>query len=69
MNHMVNCVPDRVLRDISGNKIGTIKLENGKQMLRNKMGELKGSYDPASNVTLNALGSRIGSGNLLVELI
>jgi uncharacterized protein (DUF2147 family) len=62
-------MPNQILRDSKGNKIGEIKEFAGKLEIRDSKGTRKGYYDPKSNTTYNAKGSRIGTGNLLTTLI
>jgi hypothetical protein len=58
------------LRDEQGRQIGSIETDaNGKQVLRDKYGSLRGSYDPHDNTTRDVNGSRIGTGNLLATLL
>ena len=59
-----------VLRDRSGNRIGTIDTDSsGKMVGRDKSGNRVGEYDPKSNVTRDRSGNRVGTGNLLASLI
>jgi hypothetical protein len=59
-----------VLRDKNGYQIGWIETDaSGKQLLHDKDGYLRGSYNPHDNTTRDVNGSRIGSGNLLVTLL
>ncbi|MCC7466366.1 MAG: hypothetical protein IT261_08865 [Saprospiraceae bacterium] len=62
-------MPNQVLKDAKGNRIGEIKEFAGKLEIRDAKGNRKGYYDPKSNSTYNAKGSRIGSGNLLTTLL
>lgn len=57
------------LRDRKGRLLGRIKEVSGKLELRDRSGKLKGRYDPHTNVTRDATGKRIGTGNLLVSLL
>lgn len=60
----------QVLRDRSGNRIGTIDTESdGRMIARDKNGNRVGEYDPRSNVTRDRNGNRFGEGNLLASLI
>ena len=59
-----------VLRDRMNRKLGTIKTDSsGVQTLYDPMNRRKGSYDPRANVTKDAMGRRIGKGNLLTTLL
>jgi hypothetical protein len=60
---------DQILRDKNGKTIGHIRQVGNKLDVRNAAGTLKGTYDPAANVTRNLSGSIVGSGNQLVTLL
>jgi hypothetical protein len=60
----------QVLRDKTGNRIGTIDTDSsGKMIGRDKTGNRVGEYDPKSNITRDKTGNRLGTGNLLASLI
>ena len=59
-----------VLRDKQGFQIGSIETDGaGKQTVRDKNGYLRGSYTPSDNTPRDVNGRRIGTGNLLVQLL
>jgi hypothetical protein len=61
---------DVILRDRSGNKIGSIETRrDGIQIGRDKGGNKRGEYDPKRDVTRDKSGNKVGSGNLLSVLI
>lgn len=62
-------IADRILRDTDGSKIGTLKVENGRQVVINKHGSLAGVYDHDRDITTDGAGVHIGAGNLLLNLI
>ncbi len=58
-----------VLKDSSGKKIGEIKDQGSRQKAYDAQGRLLGTYDSKTNVTLDAHGRRLGTGNLLATLV
>ena len=60
---------NQVLKDSKGKRIGEIKEFNGKLEIRDAKGTRKGYYDPKSNTTHDAKGTRVGTGNLLTTLL
>lgn len=60
---------DQFLRDRSGNMIGRITEFGGKLWIYDARGNRLGQYDPKINVTFDASGNRIGTGNLLTTLL
>ena len=61
---------DAILRDRSGNRIGSIETRrDGIQIGRDKGGNKRGEYDPKHDVTRDKNGNKVGSGNLLSILI
>lgn len=59
----------QVLRDKSGKKIGEIKEESGKLVIRDASGRKKGTYDPKTNTTRDASGRKVATGNMLTTLL
>ena len=57
------------LRDKSGNLIGQIQEIGGKLYIFDSGGNRLGHYDPNINVTFDASGNRVGTGNLLTTLL
>lgn len=58
------------VRSESGRLLGrTQELPDGKQEIRDTLGNLRGTYDPKTNETIEWRGRRIGSGNLLEALV
>jgi len=58
------------IRDQKGRLVGTISNgPNRQQNARDARGRFLGSYDPHTNVTRNAAGRAIGTGNSLASLI
>ena len=58
------------IRDQKGHLLGTISSgANNQQNARDVRGRFLGSYDPHTNVTRNASGRAIGTGNSLASLI
>jgi len=57
------------LKDAHGKKLGTIKQEYGKDVLRNAWGKKLGVYDAQSNTTKDASGRKVGTGNILTSLL
>lgn len=60
---------DQLLRDRSGNLRGKISEFGGKLWIFDSKGNRLGQYDPNINATFDAIGNRIGSGNLLTMLL
>lgn len=61
---------DQVLKDKQGRKIATISTaSNGVQTINDPQGRKKGTFDPKSNTTKDAQGSKVGTGNLLTTLL
>ena len=60
---------DQFVRDRSGNMIGKITEFGGKLWIYDARGNRLGQYDPKINVTFDASGNRIGTGNLLTTLL
>lgn len=61
---------DQVLRDSMNRKLGVIKTDaRGIQTLYDAMNRKKGTYDPETNVTRDAMNRMIGKGNLLATLL
>ena len=60
----------QVLRDSMGRKLGEITTDtHGRQTLRDEMGRKLGEYDPNTDVTRDAMGHKVGNGNLLMTLL
>lgn len=59
----------QVLKDSKGAKIGEIQETNGKLVIKDHRGNKKGEYDPKTNVTKDARGAKVGTGNLLTTLL
>lgn len=60
----------QVLKDRSGNKIGSIEVRSdGIEIGRDRSGNKKGEYDPKRNITKDKNGNKVGEGNLLSTLI
>lgn len=58
------------LRDRNGNLLGKINtLSNGKFELRDRVGNLKGTYDPKQNETRDRVGNLVAKGNMLTTLL
>ena len=58
------------IRDQKGHLLGTISSSpNNQQNARDSHGRFLGSYDPHTNVTRDASGRAIGTGNSLASLI
>ena len=58
------------IRDQKGRLLGTISVgPNKQQNARDGQGRFLGSYDPHTNVTRDASGRAIGTGNSLASLI
>lgn len=63
-------MPDQTLRDGKGHLIGKISTTpNGVMTLRDAKNILKGTYDPRTDKTKNALGGFVGAGNILTTLL
>lgn len=61
---------EQVLRDKAGNVTGRIrKLGDGRFELRDRLGNVLGSYDEQRDRTLDRNGNVLGYGNLLGTLI
>ena len=60
---------NQVLRDSRGTKIGEIRETGGKLVIRDARGSKKGEYDPKTNTTRDARGTKVGTGNLLTTLL
>ena len=59
----------QVLRDNKGARIGEIQNTGGKLVIRDAKGARKGEYDPKTNITRDARGAKVGTGNLLTTLL
>lgn len=58
------------LRDRLGLVIGRIETQpDGRQILRDKYGRRLAEYDPRQNVTRDAHGRRVGTGNQLTRAL
>jgi hypothetical protein len=58
------------IRDQNGRLLGTISVgPNKQQNARDGRGRFLGSYDPHTNVTRDASGRAIGTGNSLASLV
>ena len=61
---------DQVLRDRMNRRLGVIKTDaRGIQTLYDPVNRKKGTYDPKTNVTRDAMNLMIGKGNLLATLL
>ena len=60
---------NQVLRDSRGTKIGEIQETGGKLVIRDARGSKKVDYDPKTNTTRDARGTKVGTGNLLTTLL
>jgi hypothetical protein len=61
---------EQILRDSHGTRLGTIQTRgDGMQIARDARGTPVGEYDPKTNTTRDAHGTRIGDGNFLSALI
>ena len=61
---------NQILRDERGHVVGMLETKaSGIVDARDPTGRYLGSYEPHSNVTRDAQGHAIGTGNLLVSLI
>jgi hypothetical protein len=62
--------PGKQVRSESGRLLGVIEdLPDGKQGIRDALGNLRGHYDPKKDETINWRGRRVGGGNLLESLV
>lgn len=59
----------RIIRDSCGSKIGTLKVLDGRQIVIDVSGEIKGIYCNEKNVTTDGAGIHIGTGNLLLSVL
>lgn len=59
----------RIIRDTCGSKIGTLRVLDGKQVVTDVSGEIKGIYFSEKNITTDGAGVRIGTGNLLLNVL
>ena len=59
----------RIIRDAFGSKIGTLKFLEGRQVVIDLAGEIKGIYCNEKNVTTDSKGACIGTGNLLISVL
>lgn len=59
----------RIIRDDYGSKIGMLKLLDGRQIVTDISGEIKGIYCNEKNITTDGAGVRIGTGNLLLSVL
>ena len=57
------------LRDRYGTRIGEIEHRGDRLVLRDRDGRRLGEYTPRDNVTRDANGNRVGTGNLLLTLL
>lgn len=63
-------MPEQVLTDYRGARIGTIRMEGGGALIAfDKFGRLAGRYEPVTNTTFDRDGGLTGRGNLLSALI
>jgi len=61
---------NRILKDNRGLTIGRISTaSNGIQTIKDARGLTKGTYDPKTDVTKDARGLKVGTGNLLATLL
>jgi hypothetical protein len=61
---------DQELRDSNGRLLGRIKiLFNGVLELRDRVGNLMGTYDPKSNETRDKAGKFVAKNNILASLL
>lgn len=59
----------QVIRDRVGHKIGEIEDHEREQIARDAVGHKLGVYEKRSDITRDAQGRRIGTGNQLALLI
>lgn len=57
------------LKDKNGRKIGSIEDKPNEQVGYDANGKKKGRYDKKQNATFDANGRKIGTGNMLTNLI
>jgi len=60
---------DQILKDRSGHKIGVIKEQGRLLVAYDAHGHKLGVFDPERDLTQDAHGRKVGSGNLLAALI
>lgn len=61
---------DVILRDRMNRRIGYIRTDSsGVQTIYDASNRRKGTYDPKTNVTRDAMNRRVGTGNLLTMLL
>lgn len=61
---------EQVLRDKMNRRLGVIKTDaRGVQTLYDSMNKRKGTYDPQTNFTRDAMNRLVGKGNLLTSLL
>lgn len=61
---------EQVLKDKAGNVIGRIrKLPDERFELKDRLGNVLGTYDQKRDRTLDRLGNVVGYGNLLAQLL
>lgn len=58
---------NQILRDRLGRKIGEIQDQGSKQIIRDHLGKKLGEFD--GKITKDALGRKVGEGNLLTTLL
>lgn len=59
----------QTIRDKSGRTIATITTSGSVSTIRDMAARTKGTYDSKTNITRDAAGRTIGTGNLLTTLI
>ena len=58
------------IRDRTNKRIGSVKeLQNGDMEIRDAVNHRLGRYDPDNDTTYDAVGRRVGTGNLLAALL
>jgi hypothetical protein len=62
-------MPNQILRNSRGHKIGTIKSRGDKLEIYNSRGYFLGRFNPRTNLTHNSRGEKVGYGNLLTMLL
>ena len=60
---------NEMLRDRNGNIIGQIEINGHKRILRDKVGNKLGEYDPRDNKTRDKYSNVVGTGDLLLTLL
>lgn len=61
---------DQELRDKTGRLLGKIRIRpDGRLELRDRIGNLRGTYNPKDNKTRDKIGNLVGSDNLLTALL